>query len=193
MQEDKIIIFQDKKIRRMWHKDEWFFSVVDVVLALTDSVDPKDYRYRMKKRVKTDEWLELSTICRQLKLQASDGKKYNTDCADTENMFRIIQSISSPKAEPFKRRLAKVWYERVQEIENPQLAQDRMKQIYEQKWYPKDRIDKRLRGIAIRQNLTDERKERGISYQSDYAVYLLQKYLKLHLVWLLRSIKNTKD
>lgn len=170
MQENKIIIFQDKKIRRIWHNDERFFSVVDVVLALTNSVDPKDYRYRMKKRVKIDEWLELSTICRQLKLPASDGKKYKTDCANTENIFRIIQSIPSPKAEPFKRRLAKVWYERVQEIENPQLAQDRMKQIYEQKWYPKDRIDKRLRGIAIRQNLTDERKQRGISSQSDYSI-----------------------
>lgn len=154
----------------MWYNDERFFSVVDVVLALTDSVDPKDYRYRMKKRVKTDEWFELSTICRQLKLPASDGKKYKTDCANTENIFRIIQSIPSPKAEPFKRRLAKVWYQRVQEIENPELAQERMKTLYQQKWYPKDRIDKRLRGIAIRQNLTDERQERGISSQSDYAI-----------------------
>lgn len=170
MESNKIIVFEDKRIRRIWYDDQRFFSVVDVVLALTESVDPKDYRYRMKKRVKTDEWLELSTICRQLKLPASDGKNYKTDCANTENIFRIIQSIPSPRAEPFKRWLAKVWYQRVQEIENPELAQERMKKIYEQKWYPQDWIDKRLRGIAIRQNLTDERKERWISSQSDYSI-----------------------
>jgi len=170
MQDNKMIVFEDKKIRRIWHHDQRFFSVVDVVSALTDSIDAKDYRYRMKKRIKTDEWLELSTICRPLKLPASDGKSYSTDCTNTENMFRIIQSIPSPKAEPFKRRLAKVWYERVQEIENPELAQDRMKELYQQKWYPKDWIDKRIRGIAIRQNLTDERKERWIQSQSDFAI-----------------------
>jgi len=132
-QKNRIIVFEDVKIRRIWYNDERYFSVIDVVLALTGSIDPKDYRYRMKKRVKTDEGLELSTICRQLKLPASDSKNYLTDCANTENMFRIIQSIPSPKAEPFKRWLAKVGYERVQEIENPELAQERMKELYEQK------------------------------------------------------------
>ena len=158
--ENKLIVFENKKIRRIWHNEEWYFSVVDVVAALTDSLDSKDYRYRMKTRVKTEEGLELSTICRQLKLESVDGKKYLTDCANTENIFRIIQSIPSPKAEPFKKWLAKVGYERVQEIENPELAQERMKELYEQKGYPQDRIDKRIRGIAIRQNLTDEWRER---------------------------------
>ena len=117
----------------------------------------------MKIRVKEEDKIELSTICLQLKLESSDWKKYNTDCANTEGILRIIQSIPSPKAEPFKRWLAKVGYERIEEIENPELAQKRMKILYEQKGYSKDWIDKRLRGIAIRQNLTDEWKERGIS------------------------------
>ncbi|MBU0544858.1 MAG: phage antirepressor protein [Proteobacteria bacterium] len=167
---NKLIVFENKKIRRIWHNDEWYFSVVDVVEALTDSVNSRDYWYRMKIRVKDEDGLELSTICRQLKLESSDGKKYLTDCANTENMFRIIQSIPSPKAEPFKRWLAKVGYERVQEIENPELAQERMKALYEQKGYPKDWIDKRLRGIAIRQDLTDEWKERGIEGEKDFAI-----------------------
>ena len=158
----KLAVFEGKQIRKIIHNGEWWFSVVDVVGVLTDSADPKDYWYRIKKREKLS-GVELSTICRQLKLPATDGKKYATDCANTEGMFRIIQSIPSPKAEPFKRWLAQVGYERIQEIENPELAQQRMKELYEQKGYPKDWIDKRLRGIAIRQNLTDEWQERGIS------------------------------
>jgi DNA-damage-inducible protein D len=167
---NKIVVFESKKIRRIWQNDEWYFSVVDVVEALTDSVNPRDYWYRMKIREKDEAQIELSTICRQLKLEAPDGKKYSTDCANTEGIFRIIQSIPSPKAEPFKRWFAKVGYERVQEIENPEIAQERMKKLYELKGYPKDWIDKRLRGIAIRQNLTDEWKERGIQTENDYAI-----------------------
>lgn len=110
----------------------------------------------MKQRLKTNEQSEIVTNCHALKLHSSDGKKYATDCANTESMFRIIQSIPSPKAEPLKRWLAKIGYERIQEIENPEIAQERMKEIYKQKGYSKDWIDKRLRGIAIRQNLTDE-------------------------------------
>ena len=166
----KLVVFQSKDIRRKWHEEEWFYSVVDVCGALTNSNNPRDYWYRIKKRVSDEEKAELSTICRQLKLDASDGKKYNTDCANSEGIFRIIQSIPSPKAEPFKRWLAKVGKERLDEIENPELAQARMKEIYEQKGYPKDWIDKRLRGIAIRQNLTDEWKERGIKDDLDYAI-----------------------
>ena len=166
----KLVVFQSKDIRRKWHEEEWFYSVVDVCGALTNSNNPRDYWYRIKKRVSDEEKAELSTICRQLKLSASDGKKYNTDCANSEGIFRIIQSIPSPKAEPFKRWLAKVGKERLDEIENPELAQARMKEIYEQKGYPKDWIDKRLRGIAIRQNLTDEWKERGIKDDLDYAI-----------------------
>ena len=166
----KLVVFQSKDIRRKWHEEEWFYSVVDVCGALTNSNNPRDYWYRIKKRVSDEEKAELSTICRQLKLSASDGKKYNTDCANSEGIFRIIQSIPSPKAEPFKRWLAKVGKERLDEIENPELAQTRMKEIYEQKGYPKDWIDKRIRGIAIRQNLTDEWQERGIKDDLDYAI-----------------------
>lgn len=167
---NKIALFEKKQIRKIWHNNEWFFSVVDIVGALTDSADPKDYWYRIKKRATDEEGAELSTICRQLKLPASDGKNYLTDCANTEGILRIIQSIPSPKAEPFKRWLAKVGYERIEEIENPELAQERMKNLYEAKGYPADWIDKRLRGIAIRQNLTDEWKERGFTEQNDYAI-----------------------
>ncbi len=114
----QLVVFQDKKIRRVWHDNEWYFSVVDIVRALTDSIDAKDYWYRLKQRESESSGIELSTICRQLKLPAEDGKLRETDCATTKNMFRIIQSIPSPKAEPFKQWLAQVGYERVQEIEN---------------------------------------------------------------------------
>ena len=141
-----------------------------MVEVLTDSANPRDYWYKMKIRVKDEDGFEPSTVCRQLKMEAPDGKMRKTDCANTAGIFRIIQSIPSPKAEPFKRWLAKVGYERVQEIENPELAQERMKALYEQKGFPKDWIDKRLRGMAIRQNLTDEWNERGIEKQRDYAI-----------------------
>ena len=167
---NKLITFQNQKIRRIWHEDQWWFSVVDVALVLTDSKDAGAYWRKLKQRLKTDEESEVVTNCHALKLEASDGKKYATDCANTETMFRIIQSIPSPKAEPFKRWLAKVGYERIQEIEDPELAQERMKNIYEQKGYSKDWIDKRLRGIAIRQNLTDEWKERGVEHEKDFAI-----------------------
>jgi len=170
MEQNKIVVFESKKIRRIWHNEEWYFSVTDVVGVLTDSVNPRDYWFKMKSREKSESGIELSTICLQLKLESADGKKYATDCANTAGMFRIIQSVPSPKAEPFKQWLAKVGSERVQEIENPELAQERMKHLYELKGYPKDWIDKRLRGIAIRQNLTDEWKERGIESERDYAI-----------------------
>ena len=166
-----IKLFQNKKIRSVWDEEEqqWYFSVVDVVGALTDSVNPTDYLKKMRKR---DEALAtyLGTNCPQVEMMTETGKKRRTLAANVQALFRIIQSIPSPKAEPFKLWLAQVGYERVQEIENPELAQERMKELYEQKGYPKDWIDKRLRGIAIRQNLTDEWKERGITEQSDYAI-----------------------
>lgn len=164
--------FEDKTIRSLWIDEEqqWYFSVIDVVQALTGSVNPRDYWFKMKKRVQSDDGIELSTICRQLKLEAPDGKMRETDCANVKSLFRIIQSIPSPKAEPFKQWLSQVGYERILEIENPELAQERMKDLYEQKGYSKDWIDKRLRGIAIRQNLTDEWKERGIDSKRDYAI-----------------------
>ena len=162
MSNNKPIVFQSKTIRRTLVNDVWFFSVVDVVAALTDSPDPGAYWRKLKQRL-TAEGSQVVTICHGLKLEAPDGKMRLTDCANVKGMFRIIQSIPSPKAEPFKQWLAQVGYDRVLEIENPELAQERMKEIYEQKGYPKDWIDKRLRGIAIRQNLTDEWKERGIT------------------------------
>lgn len=165
-----IALFEQKSIRKIRHNNEWFFSIIDVVFALTDSTNARDYWYKMKIRIKDESNFEPSTICRQLKLLAPDGKMRETDCSNTEGIFRIIQSIPSPKAEPFKLWLAKVWYERIQEIQDPELAQDRMKTLYEAKWYNKDWIDKRLRGMAIRQNLTDERKERWITKHSDYAI-----------------------
>jgi DNA-damage-inducible protein D len=163
-----LVVFQDKKIRRTWHNNEWHFSVVDVVEALTDSPSPRKYWGKVKDRDFKE--LQLSPIWGQLKLEASDGKKYFTDCANTENMFRIIQSIPSKKAEPFKRWLAKVGYERVKEIENPELAQNRVKKYYEMKGYPKEWIEKRIRGIIIRQELTGEWKERDVEEGKEFAI-----------------------
>ena len=164
-QTNALVVFQDKKIRRIWHNKEWYFSAIDVVEALTDSPSPRQYWGVLKSRED-----QLLTFCLQLKLPSADGKYYATDCANTQDMFRIIQSIPSPKAEPFKRWLAQVGYERIQEIENPELGQDRIKQYYELKGYPKEWIDKRLRGIAIRQELTDEWKNRGIQKETDFAI-----------------------
>lgn len=143
---------------------------MDVVSVLTDSVDPRDYWYKMKIRVKEEENFEPSTICRQLKLLAPDGKMRETDCANTEGMFRIIQSIPSPKAEPFKRWLARVGYERIQEIEDPELASKRAKILYKLKGYPDSWIEKRMRGIAVRNELTDEWDKRGAELQRDYEI-----------------------
>jgi hypothetical protein len=166
----RIVVFQEKSIRRILHNDEWWFSVIDVVAVLTDSLNPRDYWFKMKIRVKSDDGLELSTICRQFKLPSPDGKERETDCASTEGLFRIIQSIPSPKAEPFKRWLAKVGYERVQEIEDPELATKRTKALYRAKGYSDDWIEKRMRGIAIRAELTDEWKKRQVGHDREYAI-----------------------
>lgn len=144
--------------------------MVDVINALEVSSDARNYWKVLKNRLKKEGSEQTVTNCNQLKLSAGDGKLRKTDCANTETIFRLIQSIPSKKAEPFKMWLAQVGKERIDEIENPELAQERMKKLYEQKGYPKDWIDKRLRGIAIRQNLTDEWKERGIKVQKDYAI-----------------------
>jgi mRNA-degrading endonuclease RelE of RelBE toxin-antitoxin system len=170
METGRIAIFKGKQIRRIIFNNEWWFSVVDVVGALTDSVNARDYWFKMKVRVKTDDHVELSTNCRQLKLQAPDGKMRETDCAITETIFRIIQSIPSPKAEPFKRWLAKVGYERIQEIENPELATKRTRVLYKLKGYSDDWIEKRMRGIVIREELTDEWKKRGAGDRRDYEI-----------------------
>src|SRR3989338_6085282 len=164
-----LIVFHGKQIRRTWFNDEWWFSVVDIVGALAESEDARNYWKVLKHRL-NKEGSEAVTKCNQLKLPAADGKFYETDCANTETLFRIIQSIPSPKAEPFKQWLAQVGYDRVKEIENPELAQNRMKEYYELKGYPKDWIDKRLRGIVIRQDLTDEWRDRGVVDETDFAI-----------------------
>lgn len=164
-----LVVFQDKEIRRIWHNDEWYFSVVDIVAVLTESVDPTAYWRKLKQRLK-EEGNETVTNCHALKMQASDGKMRLTDVGNTKEIFRLIQSIPSKKAEPFKQWLAKVGYERVQEIENPELAQDRAKRYYELKGYPKEWIDKRLRGIAVRQALTEEWSKRGVEEEREYAI-----------------------
>lgn len=163
-----LIVFQDRKIRRVWHNEEWWFVLEDIVLVLTDTVNVKDYINKMRLR---DEELNkgYGQIVHILKVGTGGGEQ-GMNCANTEGVFRIIQSIPSKKAEPFKLWLAKVGYERIKEIENPELAQERMKQIYEQKGYPKEWIDKRLRGIAIRQDLTDEWKQREINKNLEYAI-----------------------
>jgi len=166
----RIAIFQKKEIRKTIYKNEWYFSVVDVIFALTDSINPRDYWFKMKIRVKSEDGAELSTNCRQLKLKSADGKLYLTDCSDTEGIFRIIQSIPSPKAEPFKRWLAKVGYERIQEVEDPELAQKRARAIYKAKGYPDSWIEKRMRSIAIREDLTEQWEIHGVKLQKEYAI-----------------------
>jgi len=166
-----IKLFESKKIRSVWNEEhrKWYFSVADVVEALTDSVNVRDYIKKMRKR-DTELNANWGTFCPLLELVAADGKRRKTQCANVENLFRIIQSIPSPKAEPFKRWLAKVGSERLEEIENPELSMARMKQLYEKKGYPKEWIDKRMRGVAVRQDLTDEWQERGARTSLEYAI-----------------------
>ena len=182
-----LVFFQNKKIRRIWNNNEWYFSVVDVVEALTDSPSPRQYWGVLKRREN-----QLLTFCLQLKLPSADGKYYATDCANTKDMFRIIQSIPSPKAESFKQWLAQVGYERVEEIQNPELAQKRMKELYKQKGYSEDWIEKRVRGIAVRQELTDEWKKRGIKEEMEYAI-LTNEICKATFGKTIDEYKNFKD
>ena len=165
----KIAIFRQKQIRRTIYQNEWWFSVVDICNALTESEDSGAYWRKLKQRL-TEEGSKVVTFCHGLKLEAADGKKYTTDCANTEGLFRIIQSIPSPKAEPFKRWLARVGYERVQEIEDPELGTKRTRALYKAKGYQDSWIEKRMRGIAVREDLTDEWGERGAKSQLDYAI-----------------------
>jgi len=169
----QIAVFKGKQIRKTIYQSEWWFSVVDVCGVLADSVDPGAYWRKLKQRLK-EEGSEVVTFCHGLKLKAPDDKEYLTDCANAAGIFRIIQSIPSPKAEPFKRWLAKVGYERIQEIEDPELAMKRMRAIYQAKGYSPAWIEKRARGIAIREELTDEWNKRDIKNQQEYAILLLR-------------------
>jgi prophage antirepressor-like protein len=165
----KIAVFKGKQIRKVIHNNEWWFSISDIIEALTNSTDPKQYIKKMRQR---DPELNTywGTICTPLEMIAEDGKNRKVNCANTESIFRIIQSIPSPIAEPFKRWLAKVGFERVQEIENPELAAQRMRTLYKLKGYSADWIEKRMRGIVIREELTDEWKNRGAQEDKDYEV-----------------------
>lgn len=164
----QIALFRGKEIRKVFHNREWWFSVVDVCGVLTESQTPRQYWEKIKTREFPD--FQLSPNWGQLKLVAPDGKMRETDCANTEGIFRIIQSIPSPKAEPFKRWLAKVGHERVREIENPELATKRTRLLYKLKGYPEDWIEKRMRGIVIREELTDEWQKRGAQNEKDYEI-----------------------
>jgi DNA-damage-inducible protein D len=167
--DNTLVVFQSKEIRRVWFNDEWWFSVVDIIGALTGSARARKYWSDLKVKL-TEEGFELSEKIGQLKLAAEDGKLRITDCVNTKNAFRIIQSIPSPKAEPFKEWLAQVGYERVQEIGDPELAQKRMKEIYKAKGHSDDWIEKRVRGIAVRDELTDEWKKRNVKTDSEFAI-----------------------
>ena len=166
-----ISLFEEKQVRRAWNaaEEKWVFAIVDVIAILTESPNPQVYWRVLKKRL-LDEGNETVTNCNGLKMTAADGKQRLTDVADTEQLLRLIQSVPSPKAEPFKRWLAKVGYERLEEIENPELAAKRVRAIYEQKGYSEEWIEKRLRGIAVRDELTDEWSKRGVKEGKEFAI-----------------------
>ena len=168
--ETRIAVFKGKRIRKTIHKSEWWFSVIDVIEVLTGTQRPRKYWNDLKKNIKKEGYNELSDKIGQLKLMSSDGKFYVTDCVNTETMFRLIQSIPSPKAEPFKLWLARVGYERIKEIENPELATKRTRALYKAKGYSDDWIEKRMRGIAIREELTDQWQKRGIQQPREYEI-----------------------
>ena len=191
--ENNIQIFESKKIRSVWdnEKEEWYFSVVDVVGALTDSVNARDYWYKMKKRMTDEEKSELSTICRQLKLKAPDGKMRLTDVADIQGIFRIIQSIPSPKAEPFKMWLAQVGKDRIDEITDPELTIDRALETYLKKGYSKEWINQRLQAIQVRKELTDAWQEHGVKKGIEYAI-LTDEISKAWSGMATREYKNLK-
>lgn len=187
MEENKLIVFQEKAIRRTWHNEEWWFSVSDVVGVLSESKDPKAYWRKLKQREN-----QLVTLCHGLKLPAKDGKMRKEDCSNTEGLFRIIQSIPSKKAEPFKQWLAKIGYERIQEIENPELAAERARQYYRDLGYSEDWINKRLQSIQVRGELTDEWKERGVQEGREYAI-LTAEISKATFGFTPSQYKNFKD
>ena len=170
--ENALVVFQGKKIRRTWHNNEWWFSVVDIIAVLTEQEDfqtARKYWNKLGQRLR-EEGSEVVTNCHRLKLPAPDGKLRETDCANTKSIFRIIQSVPSKKAEPLKLWLAKVGHERIQEIENPELAQKRMRELYKSKGYSDDWIEKRVRGIAIRDELTDEWGKREVKTEREYSI-----------------------
>ncbi len=189
--ERSLVAFEDHKIRRVYDEksETWFFSVVDVVAALTGSVNSRDYWFKMKTRVKTEDGFELSTICRQLKLISSDGKRYATDCADVQGLFRIIQSIPSPKAEPIKLWLAKVGYERIQDMSDPARSLDRAREFWKQHGRSEKWIQQRMTGQETRNKLTDYWKEHEVKGEDEYAILTNI----IHQEWSGVSVKKHKQ
>lgn len=169
---DDVKMFEGSQIRSVWdnEREEWYFSVVDVIGSLTESNNPRDYWYRVKKRMSEEERSELSTFCRQLKLKSTDGKSYKTDVVDMQGIFRIIQSVPSPKAEPFKMWLAEVGKERIDEIINPELTIDRALESYARKGYSREWINQRLQAIQVRKELTDTWQDHGVKAGNEYAI-----------------------
>lgn len=169
---DDVKIFEGSQIRSVWdnEREEWYFSVVDVIGSLTESNNPRDYWYRVKKRMSEEERSELSTFCRQLKLKSTDGKSYKTDVVDMQGIFRIIQSVPSPKAEPFKMWLAEVGKERIDEIIDPELTIDRALESYARKGYSREWINQRLQAIQVRKELTDSWQDHGVKGGNEYAI-----------------------
>ena len=169
---DNVKMFEGSQIRSVWdnEREEWYFSVVDVIGSLTESNNPRDYWYRVKKRMSEEERSELSTFCRQLKLKSTDGKSYKTDVADMQGIFRIIQSVPSPKAEPFKMWLAEVGKERIDEIIDPELTIDRALEGYARKGYSREWINQRLQAIQVRKELTDTWQDHGVKTGNEYAI-----------------------
>jgi len=187
--EDSVVLFNQKQVRRCWdeEKELWYFSVVDVIEVLTDTARPRKYWNDLKKKL-CDEGSELSEKIGQLKMLSPDGKKYLTDVTDTENILRLVQSIPSPKAEPFKLWLAKVGYERIEETEDPELAFDRAMRTYLQKGYSKEWINQSLKSIEVRKELTDEWKERGIEKDGEFAILTDE----ITRAWADKSVKDYK-
>jgi len=189
-QETSIKLFESKKVRTHWDEknEKWYFSIIDVVEILTESINPRDYWFKMKLRIKTEDGLELSTICRQMKLKAIDGKMRETDVADTETLLRIIQSIPSPKAEPFKQWLAKVGYERMKEISDPEQSIDRARDNWQKLGRSEKWIQQRMTGQETRNKLTDYWKDAGIKEKNEFA--LLTNII--HQEWTGLTVKNIK-
>lgn len=170
MAENKIVVFQEKNVRRAFYNGEWYFSIIDIIEVLTDASIPRRYWSDLKKKLEKEGFTELYEKIVQLKLTALDGKIRATDCANTATMLRLIQSIPSPKAEPFKMWLSQVGYERIQEIENPEIGIERIRELYKAKGYSNEWIETRLKSIDIRRQLTDEWKARGVQENTEYSI-----------------------
>jgi DNA-damage-inducible protein D len=170
-QHNKIVLFQEKAVRRIWHKEQWYFAITDVIEILTETPQPRRYWSTLKKKIlHTEGGSQLLSFMEQLKVEAADTKKYRTDVANTKGVLRILMSVPSPKAEPFKQWLAQVGEERIEEIENPELGFERLKDIYKSKGYTDEWINARLKSIGIRKELTDEWKNRGVTEGHEYSI-----------------------